>query len=222
MVLESRGGDSWFDRRVSPSFLLITGLLLAPTIILQHNLTVKSVQTCLFLSLALLSVTTGKRRLVVGSCILIATTIAVNLFSPVGQVIVRIGPLAITLGALRLGISKATTLASLLYVSRFCVRPSVRLPGVPGRYVAETFSYLSKLVARGRRLTRHNLVRSLDEHFESILDGGDERSGGFSAEVHEANTPVGVLVLVLLLIVNWGALFFSFSGLLAELRAPIN
>ena len=212
-MLKSREGDSWFDRQVSPSFLLITGLLLAPTIILQHSLAVKSAQTCLFLSLGLLSVSTGKGRLVVGSCILIATTIIVNLFSPVGQVIVRIGPLRITLGALRLGISKATTLASLLYVSRFCVRPSVRLPGVLGRYVAETFFYLSKLVARDKRLTRHNLVRSLDEHFESILTSGGGPSGSFSAEVHEVhdvNTTVGVLVLALLLIVNWGALFFSF------------
>jgi len=222
VVLKSREGDSWFDRQVSPSFLLIAGLLLAPTIILQHNLAVKSAQTCLFLSLALLSVSGGKRRLVVGSCLLIATTITVNLFSPVGQVILRIGALRITLGALRLGIYKATTLASLLYVSRFCVRPSLRLPGVPGRYVADTFSYLGKLVARGKRLTRHDLVRSLDEHFESILDSGGERPEGFPAAVHETNSPVGVFVLLLLLIVNWGALFFSFSGLLAELRAPIN
>ena len=217
---KSREGDSWFDRQVSPSFLLVAGLLLAPTIILQHNLVVKSVQTCLFLTLALLSVSAGKRRLVVGSLILIATTIIVNLFSPVGQVVVRIASLRITLGALRLGISKATTLASLLYVSRFCVRPSVRLPGLVGRYVAETFSYLSKLVARGKRLNRRNLVGSLDEHFESILNSGGGRSGSFPAEVqevHEANTPVGVLVLALLLIVNWGALFFSFSDLLAEL-----
>jgi hypothetical protein len=218
VVLKSQEGDSWFDRRVSPSFLLITGLLLAPSIILQHNLVVKSVQTLVFLGFALLSVSTGKHRLVVGSCILIATTIIVNLFSPVGQLIVRIGPLRITLGALRLGISKATTLASLLYVSRFCVRPTVRLPGVLGRYVAETFSYLNKLVAGGKRLNRHNLVQSLDAHFERIFKGG--RSGHNASEVDEVrkvNTPVGVLLLVLLLITNWGAVFFSFSGLLAEL-----
>jgi hypothetical protein len=205
--------------------LIVAGLLLAPTIILQHDLAVKSVQTLLFLSFALLSVSTGKRRLVVGSCILMATTIIVNLLSPVGRVIVRVGPLRITLGALHLGISKATTLASLLYVSRFCVRPSVRLPGVLGRYVAETFFYLSKLMAGGKRLTRNNLVQRLDEHFESILATGGGRSGSFPAEVHGVhgvNTPVGVIALALLLIVNWGALFFSISDLLAALGAPIN
>jgi hypothetical protein len=216
-VLKSREGDSWFDRQVSPSFLLITGLLLAPTVILQNNLAVKSVQTCLFFGLAVLSISAGKRRLVVGSCILIATTIIVNLFSPVGQVIVRIGPLRITLGALRLGISKATTLASLLYVSRFSVRPSVRLPGVLGRYVAETFAYLSKLLAGGKRISRQNLVKSLDEQFESIFNNGNRHSGDYSAGVRKGNTPMGVLVLALLLIANWGALFFPFSALLAEL-----
>ena len=53
-----RERDSWFDRQVSPPFLLITGLLLAPAIILQQNLAVKSVQTGVFLVLALLSVST--------------------------------------------------------------------------------------------------------------------------------------------------------------------
>ena len=205
---KSREGDSWFDRQVSPSFLLVTGLLLAPTVILQHDLVVKSVQTCLFLTLAVLSLSARKRRLVVGSCILIATTIVVNLFSPVGQVILRIGALSITLGALRLGISKATTLASLLYISRFCVRPTVRLPGVPGRYVAETFGYLSKLLAGGRRLSRHNLVQSLDEQFENIFNSGYRQSGAEQTGAdeahggHSANTPAGVLALALLLIAN--------------------
>jgi hypothetical protein len=211
--LKSREGDSWVDRRVSPSFLLITGLLLAPAIILQQNLAVKAVQTGLFLGLAVLSVSAGRRRLIIGSCIFMVTTIVVNLFSPVGQVIVRIGPLRITMGALRLGISKATTLASLLYVSRICVRTSVRLPGRLGQYVSQTFAYLGKMLARGERVSRHNLVQSLDEQFESIFNSG----GQHPADLPTAgNTVIGMLVLVLLLILNWGALFFPFSSLLAE------
>jgi hypothetical protein len=209
----SREGDPWFDRQVSPSFLLITGLLLAPAIILQRDLTIKAVQTGLFFGLAVLSVSAGRRRLVIGSCIFIASTIIVNLFSPVGRVILRIGPLRITRGALTLGISKATTLASLLYVSRFCVRPSVRLPGVLGRTVSETFAFLSRLLARGERVSRHNLVQSLDEQFESIFDGEGRQPADFPAG---GNTVIGLLVLASLLIVNWGALFFHFSALLAE------
>ena len=212
-MLKSGEGDSWFDRQVSPSFLLITGLLLSPTVILQRNLAVKSVQTCLFLALAVLSVSGGKRRLIIGSCLLIATTIIVNLFSPVGQVIMRIGPLSITLGALRLGIDKATTLASLLYISRFSVRPAVRLPGTLGRYIAETFAYLGKLLAAGKRLSRQNLIQSLDEQFESVFESGTRQIGESSAG---GNTPVGLLASVVLLLMNWTALFLPFSALLAE------
>jgi len=193
--------------------LLVTGLILAPAIILQQNLVVKSVQVCLFLSLAVLSVSAGKRRLVIGSSIFIATTIIVNLFSPVGRVILRIGPLRITRGALYLGISKATTLASLLYLSRICVRSSVRLPGVLGQYIAETFAFLGKLLARRERVSRHNLVRSLDEQFESIFESGSRKLSGSPTG---ANTVSGVLLLAMLLILNWGALFFPFSLLLAE------
>jgi len=208
----SREGDPWFDRQVSPSFLLITGLLLAPAIILQRDLAVKAVQTGLFFSLAMLSASAGRRRLVIGSFIFIASTIIVNLFSPVGRVIARIGPLRITRGALTLGVSKATTLASLLYLSRFCVRPSVRLPGVLGRTVSETFAYLSKLLSRGQRVSRHNLIQSLDEQFESILDDEGRQTADLPAR---GNTVTGLFVLATLLIVNWGALFFPFSALLA-------
>jgi hypothetical protein len=204
--------DPWFARQVTPSFLLSTGLLLAPAIILQQNLAVKSVQAGLFLGLALLSVSVGKRRLVIGSCIFIATTIIVNLLTPAGRVILRIGLLRITLGALQVGISKATTLASLLYLSRICVRPSVRLPGVPGRYVSETFTYLGKLLARRERVSRHNLVQSLDEQFESIFESDDQQPAGLP---RAGNTVIGLLVLATLLLVNWGALIFPFSTLLA-------
>jgi len=211
--LQRREGDSWFDRQVSPSFLLVTGLILAPAIILQQNLVVKSVQTCLFLALAVLSVSAGKRRLIIGSTIFITTTIIVNLFSPVGRVILRIGPLRITQGALYLGISKATTLASLLCLSRICVRPSVRLPGVLGQYIAETFAYLGKLLARRERVSRHNIVRSLDEQFENIFKSDGRKLTGSPIG---ANTLSGILLLAVLLILNWAAVFFPFSLLLAK------
>ncbi len=203
-------GDSWIDRRVSPSFLFVAGLLLAPAIIIQQNLTVKAAQTAVFLILALLSVSVAKRRLIVGSIIFMMSTIAINLFSPVGRVMLWIGPLAITRGALIVGLSKATTLVCLLYLSRFCVRPSVKLPGTLGRYVSETFAYLNKLLAGGGKLTRKNLVQRLDEIFDTVYD--EQR---FNSHFKEGrNTLAGAAVLVSLLVVNWGLVFFPFSSLL--------
>jgi hypothetical protein len=194
--------------------MLFAGLLLSPSIILQQNLAVKSVQTVLFFTLAMLSVAAGRRRLVVGSSIFIATTIMVNLLSPVGKLLVQIGPLRITRGALEVGIAKATTLVSLLYVSRICVRPSVRLPGTVGSTIAQTFDYLSRLLARGRRISRKNLVQNLDEQFEEILEDKDGPSGNRTAN---GNTVSGIVVLSVLLIANWAALFFPFSALLEGL-----
>jgi hypothetical protein len=203
-------GDSWIDRRVSPSFLFVTGLLLAPAIIVQQNLIVKTAQTVVFLILALLSVSVAKRRLFIGSIIFMTTTIVVNLFSPVGRVMLRIGPLAVTRGALVVGLSKATTLGCLLYLSRFCIRPSVRLPGTLGRYVSETFAYLNKLLARARMLPRKNLVQRLDEIFDTVYN--EQR---FNSHLIEGrNTFAGVAVLLSLLVVNWSLVFFPFSALL--------
>jgi hypothetical protein len=203
-------GDSWIDRRVSPSFLFVTGLLLAPAIIVQQSLIVKTAQTVVFLILALLSVSVAKRRLFIGSIVFMTTTIVVNLFSPVGRVMLRIGPLAITRGALVVGLSKATTLGCLLYLSRFCIRPSVRLPGTFGRYVSETFAYLSKLLARRRKLPRKNLVYRLDEIFDTVYT--EQRFNDHLTEGR--NTFAGIAVLVSLLVVNWGLVFFPFSTLL--------
>ena len=206
--------ESWIDNRISPSVLLASGLLLAPTIVLQQNLFVKAVQAVLFLGLAQISVVSGRRRLLIGSSIFIITTILVNLLSPVGKVVLLVGPLRITRGALQVGITKALTLSSLLYVSRICVRPSLRLPGAAGRTISQTFAYLGKLLARRKRVSRRNVVQSLDEQFESILQSSD---GELTGAPMQGNSVIGVVAIVALLIANWGALFFPFSALLAGL-----
>jgi hypothetical protein len=86
------------------------------------------------------------------------------------------------------------------------------LPGVLGRTVSETFTYLGRLLSRGQRVSRHNLIQSLDEQFESILDDESQQTADLPAG---GNTVIGLFVLAALLIVNWGALFFPFSALLA-------
>jgi hypothetical protein len=197
---------------VSPSFLFATGLLLAPAIILQQNLLVKGAQAALFFVLAVISVSTGRRRLFLGSLIFVTTTIVVNLMSPVGRVLLRIGPLPITRGALTVGISKATTLACLLYLSRFCVRSTVRLPGRPGRYVSDTLAYLNRLLAGRKGVSRRNLVQRLDEIFDSVYEEQRFVGNGF----YGRNTGAGIAVLASLLIANWGMVFFPFSSLLGE------
>lgn len=205
---------SRFDLRVSPSFLLFAGLLLAPAIVLQQNIIVKVLQSAVFLLLALLSVSRGRRRLIAGSMIFSATTILVNLFSPVGRVLATIGPLRITRGALSLGLFKATTLASLLYVSRICVRPTVRLPGAFGRYVSQALAYLNRLLARREGISRHDVVGRLDDLFESVLEDSPGRSIRDGRPARARSTVAGVSALTALLVVNWAALFLPFSALL--------
>jgi hypothetical protein len=201
------------DRKVSPSFLFAAGLLLAPAVIFQPDLGVKAVQTALFLSLALWLVPSGRRRLVVGSIVFMATTIVVNLFSPAGRVLMRIGPFPVTRDAMEIGISKATTLVSLLYLSRIFVRPSVQLPGVVGRTISLTFGYLNRLLAGRQPLAGRNWVRRLDELFAGIY-AGQQDSGRPAPGTR--TTPWGVVVVVSFLVVNWSSVFFPFSILLGE------
>ncbi len=199
-------GDSWIDKQVSPSFLFITGLLLAPAVILQDSLIAKAAQTCLFLFLALLTVRAGRKRLLTGSVVFALSTVAINLLSPVGKVLFEAGPIRITQGALRLAVAKALTLVCLLYISRFCVRSSVSLPGMLGRYISKTFYYLNELLRLRTGLGRGNLVGRLDEIFDTVYN---KQQNSCSSPIART-TAGGAIVLVILLAMNWGLVFFPY------------
>jgi hypothetical protein len=191
-------GDSWFDRRVSPSFLLISGLLLAPAVILQHNLVIKGIQTLLFLILALVSISEGRKRLVIGSSIFFLSTVALNLVSPVGRIMFELGPLHVTEGALRVGLAKATTVVSLLFLSRFCIRSSVALPGFLGRRLSDTFFYFSELLKVKGRLPKRNVVERLDEIFDTVY-----KKQNSERAVLASTTLQGAIVLIFISAANW-------------------
>ena len=56
----------------------------------------------------------------------------------------------------------------LVYLSRFSVRPDLRLPGAVGRYVARTLFYLNRLLELRRTLSFSRLTDSLDGVLEKL------------------------------------------------------
>lgn len=156
-------GGAWLDSQVSPSFLFFWGLVLAPALVLQHELWLKGLQALLLVALALGTGRVRSRGILLGSLIFVASTVAVNLLSPLGRLIVRVGPLRVTEGALRSGLAKALTLVSLTYLSRLCVREGLTLPGRAGRYLRLTFRYLNALLAKkGAVFAGQDLVGRID------------------------------------------------------------
>jgi hypothetical protein len=153
---------------VSPSFLFLFGLLLAPALWLQERLAWKAAQALLLFALAAWVRPRGCWRAGLASLVFLAVTVAVNLAVPLGRVLWRVGPWRLTQGALESGLAKGLTLVGLAYLSRFCIRPDLRLPGAAGRYVARTLFYLNRLLELRARLSLSRLADSLDAVLESL------------------------------------------------------
>lgn len=133
---------SWL---ISPSLLFAVVMLAFPAFLFQKNLTVLVGEATAFFFLALSR--RGKLRLL-PSLLMIAGITFFSLFSPHGQVVARLGTLAITTGALEAGLHRGVTLAGMVFLSQLAVSPQVRLPGRLGAFVVDMFGVLEQLVGK--------------------------------------------------------------------------
>lgn len=201
-------GDAWILRGVAPSFLFAFGLLLAPALWLQHRPAFKAAQVLLFFALAAWARPRGCWRAGLGSLVILAVTVAMNLAVPLGRVLLSLGPLKITQGALESGLGKGLTLVGLVYLSRLSVRPDLELPGTAGRYVARTFFYLNRLLVLRRGVPLSRMAEGLDQALaalwsESPVGAAPDRARGGP----QARSAAAIAALGGLAALNYGMLF---------------
>jgi hypothetical protein len=195
------GGASWLDGQVSPSFLLFWGLILTPSVVLQDHLWLKAAQAAI---LVLLALAAGRVRFpgaLLGSFLFVVATVVINLLSPLGRLLVRLGPLRVTSGALTAGLRKALTVLALAYLSRLCVREDLRLPGPAGRYLRLTFGYLNALLVRRWAIVGRDLIGRIDNALEVVCRQEQEEQGGTSRA--NRTTPVGVAFMTGVAALMW-------------------
>jgi hypothetical protein len=89
---------------------------------------------------------------------------------PVGRVLARLGPLAITETALLDGIGKALVFEGLIYVSKASILPGLRLPGRFGSLVAEAFVYYDRIVEYKGSLRPATLLEDADRLMLRVWD----------------------------------------------------
>lgn len=133
---------SWL---ISPSLLFAAVMLAFPAFLFQKNVMVLVGEATAFFFLALSR--RGRLRLL-PSLLMIAGITFFSLFSPHGQVVARLGTLAITTGALEAGLRRGVTLAGMVFLSQLAVSPQVRLPGRVGAFVVDMFGVLEQLVGK--------------------------------------------------------------------------
>ncbi len=144
-----------------------TGLVLLPFLAFSPNLSWSIVCFLLVLILNILS----KRKIALFPLILMSFAIVVfNVLSPAGRVIFSVGEFRITEYALVSGLKKALTLGGMVLLSRWMIRPSLRLPGSFGELVSQSFIMLERLLEEKHQFKRENIVASLDIILEKITN----------------------------------------------------
>ncbi|MFW6247898.1 MAG: hypothetical protein ACOC3H_02130 [bacterium] len=188
-------------RHTAPMHIFVAGVLTIVAFLLQDNLVVRVGQVLLF---ALLATLAGKRIQWGYFAIIVGSITLFNLLTPVGRVLLEIGPLTVTMGALRQGLLKGFAIAGLVFISLFAVRPELKLPGTFGGLLGRVFFYFERVLDTRRRVSAGHLVSSVDEILMDLYPPGSEHGSGAGAPespAHETDV-LGAVVMIALVLGN--------------------
>jgi heptaprenyl diphosphate synthase len=85
-----------------------------------------------------------------------------NLLMPYGRILFSLGTFKITSGALKTGIHRAVTVEGLIMLSRLTIRPDMKIPGLFGELLSDTFTYFAVIMSRKERIRGKNIITALD------------------------------------------------------------
>jgi hypothetical protein len=139
--------------------IFVAGAITIVAFLFQGVLWIRLTQVLFF---ALLAVLAGKRIRWLYFVIMVSSITVFNLLTPVGQVLVEIGPWPITRGALEQGLMKGFAIVGLVFISLFAVRPDLRLPGAFGGVIARLFFYFERVLDARKRVRAAALIESID------------------------------------------------------------
>jgi heptaprenyl diphosphate synthase len=156
-ALQVKRGELWRRKRRDRFEGLFPGrapfaaaLIIMPALLFNPNTETRVLQFLFFWFLAWLS---GKKNNPLITILIIMVIVFFNLLAPYGRVIASLGPFRITEGALLAGIHRAVTLEALVMLSRAAIRPGLRLPGILGEILGESFSIFGQIAER--KITVH-------------------------------------------------------------------
>ncbi|GAB6091351.1 hypothetical protein [Spirochaeta dissipatitropha] len=201
---------------IHPQLLFFTGALCVVLYLLNDSLFLRALQVALFAFLA----TMNGKRIMWGYFILMVGSITFfHLFQPIGQVYYRIGNFRITSGAIEAGLFKGLTIIGLVFISLFCIRPNLRLPGNWGGLLGGTLYYFEMIIEHRKGIKRKNFVGSIDAVLEDIFPSEyllKEERDDISKDISEPqvkNSLLGYCFCALLVTVNLGLVpLSSFLG----------
>lgn len=191
-----------FTHSIPPDFLFICGLVTVPAFLLQTVLFVRIFQVLLFLLLVVIS---GRKVKLLFHVMLFLSIALMNILTPCGEVLLKIGPLPVTHDALNLGIFKATTFLGLIYLSQFTISTNLKLPGVIGGTMGKVFFYFEKIKQENRACTNRNLIERIDFILFNVLKNPENMEIPAKSIEKGEKKLFGIIFLCFFVLINWGA-----------------
>ena len=196
---QSSGLTSWLDRRLSARALFAWAVTAAPSMLLPAA---PVTRTLLFVVLFLLVLGTQRRMRWGRTAAFFGAVVAFNLAAPGGRVLLELGAFPVTEGALRVGLTKALSLTSLLLLSKIGIRHDLDLPGRLGRLLTLTLAYVRFLLDADVKLLARDPVGRLDR---LLLEAQCGVATSLPAAVAIRSTASGITILAALLALLWAA-----------------
>lgn len=193
------GLTSWLDRRLSARALFVWSVVAAPSMLLPAAPLTRAL---LLLVLILLVLGTHRRMRWGRTATFFGAVVAFNLAAPGGRVLLEVGAFPITEGALRVGLTKAFSLTSLLLLSKVGIRRDLELPGRLGRLLTLTLAYVRFLLEADVKLLARDPVARLDRLLMQAHGAVGTRLPTPSAT---RSTATGIAILTALLALQWAA-----------------
>jgi hypothetical protein len=156
--------ERW-EAAFNPTRLALTGVALSVLVLLQPGNTGRLVILVLAAVAAMVS---GRKLSPLTTMIVMAGIIAANLLVPLGRVLLEWGPVTITELALHDGLRKALTFEALMFISKACLGPNLRLPGRFGSFFADALRWYDKILEQKKTVRLATFLADIDAILVSI------------------------------------------------------
>jgi heptaprenyl diphosphate synthase len=163
--------------------LFAAGLIIMMIFLFTSSIVFKVLQ---FLFFRLLCSLSGKKDRPLMTLLVMLVIIGGNLLAPYGKVLVQLGPLQISQGALLSGLRRALTLEGLIMLSGAFIRADLRFPGAFGALLSESFRIFALLQDRRRSVNKKHIIEGIDE---LMLELDQDMAEG--TPDYDTNSPAG-------------------------------
>ena len=153
--------ESMFD----PARLALAGVALSAALLAQPHL---AGRVAMLLAAAFAAWLSGRRLSPLMTMLVLASIVGANLLVPLGKKLASFGPMTITQIALLEGLEKAITFEALMFISKACLGPALRLPGKFGAFFAEALRGYDRILERKGSVRMATFFKDIDEILLSV------------------------------------------------------